>query len=212
MGSLCWFSVSPFINKIIIHPFPQVLFTADLKSFSSYGLESPSSALLPSNSSIPKERAEEYLQPPQSVLDLQTPPPSSALPPSNLSAPEERAEEYLQPSQSVSGLQTPPPSSALPPSNSDKYLQLLQSDLGLQTPPSSSALPRSSSEKYLQSLQSVQTPPVTPSVSPLKRKRDSELGDDVRISPVDIAEAAEIGAAETWKVDDWDHWVGKKRR
>jgi len=54
-----------------------VLFTADLKSFSSYGLEHPSSVLPPSsstNSSTSEGRADEYLQPLQSVLGLEIPP------------------------------------------------------------------------------------------------------------------------------------------
>ena len=55
------------------NPFPQVLFTADLKSFSSYGLEPPS-ALLPSNSSTPEESVEKHPQPLESVLDRQIPP------------------------------------------------------------------------------------------------------------------------------------------
>jgi hypothetical protein len=47
----------------------------------------------------------------------------------------------------------------------------------------------------------LQISPVTPSVSPLKRKRDPGLGDDVEISPVNIAEHYPE-AAETWNVDD----------
>ena len=54
-------------NRLNIHLSPQVLFTADLKSFSSYGLKPPSSALPPSNPSIPEECAEKH-------LDLQIPP------------------------------------------------------------------------------------------------------------------------------------------
>jgi hypothetical protein len=62
------FGFSIFKKIIIdIHPFPQVLFTADLKSFSSYGLEPLSTALPPSNSSTPEE-------PLQSVLGIQIPP------------------------------------------------------------------------------------------------------------------------------------------
>jgi N-glycosylase/DNA lyase len=55
-----------------------VLFTADLKSFSSYGLEPPSSVLPPSNSSTPKERAEKHLQPLKSVLEKPSVTPSAS--------------------------------------------------------------------------------------------------------------------------------------
>jgi N-glycosylase/DNA lyase len=58
----------------IIHLFPQVLFTADLKSFSSYGLEPPP-LVLPSDSPTRTEkRTEKHPPPVQSVVDLQTPP------------------------------------------------------------------------------------------------------------------------------------------
>ena len=62
--------------SFIIYPFPQVLFTADLKSFSLYGLEPLSSELPPSNSSTSEERAEKHLQPLESTssLDLRIPP------------------------------------------------------------------------------------------------------------------------------------------
>ena len=69
--TLLVFGISIFFKKKI-HPFSQVLFTADLKSFSSYGLDPPSSALPPSISSTPEKRAKKLLQ--QSVLALQIPP------------------------------------------------------------------------------------------------------------------------------------------
>lgn len=62
---------------MIIHPFPQVLFTADLRSFSSYGLGPPPSAQLLSDASTPEEKTEKHLPP--SVLGLQAPPVISPL-------------------------------------------------------------------------------------------------------------------------------------
>lgn len=50
-----------------------VLFTADLRSFSSYGLEPPPSAQPLSDSSTPEEKTEKHLPPSQSVLGLQAP-------------------------------------------------------------------------------------------------------------------------------------------
>lgn len=68
------FRLPSFFKKNIHSFFLQVLFTADLKSFSSYGLEAPPSAPSSSDSRTPEEKTEKHLPPLQSVLRLQTPP------------------------------------------------------------------------------------------------------------------------------------------
>lgn len=67
--TLLVFGLPGFSHKIFIHLFLQVLFTADLKSFSSYGLEPPPLAPSPSDSPTPDEK--EYLPLMQSVIGLQ---------------------------------------------------------------------------------------------------------------------------------------------
>lgn len=65
------FRLPSFFKKNIHSLFLQVLFTADLKSFSSYGLEAPPSAPSSSDSRTPEEKTEKHLPPLQSVLGLQ---------------------------------------------------------------------------------------------------------------------------------------------